>query len=153
MEEFLDENLTEKLCFLINNQDTDLINVLKRYRQKNCKFRYMKSDPAKLVIKRNVETIQSKGYSVPYKYLEEARAELRRLVEEDIIEESRSLFSSHAFFIRKKNNDLRLVIDFKGINKYIEDDAWTIPRIEECLYEMGSNNIFSQLDLKMDSTK
>lgn len=49
---------------------------------------------------------------------------------------------------KKKNNDLRLVINYQTINKYIRDDPYTLPKIDECIMDMGTNNFFSQLDLQ-----
>ncbi|KAF9746894.1 Retrovirus-related Pol polyprotein from transposon opus, partial [Nosema granulosis] len=63
-------------------------------------------------------------------------------------EPSESPYTSPAFFRKKKNNDLRLILDYKNINNYIEDDSFVLPKIDDCLQEMGENTYFSQLDLQ-----
>ena len=85
---------------------------------------------------------------MPVKYIEKVKQEITILLREKIIEPSNSQYSSPAFFIKKKNNDLRLVINYQPINKYIEDDPWTLPKIDDCLIDMCSNRYFSQLDLQ-----
>lgn len=54
---------------------------------------------------------------------------------------------SPAFLIEKKNEDLRLVGDYREVNKYIEDDNWVNQNIEDSLTMMGENKYFSKIDL------
>ncbi|WUR04935.1 endonuclease [Vairimorpha necatrix] len=55
---------------------------------------------------------------------------------------SNSPFSSPAFFLKKRNNDFRLVVDYKKINEHIEDDLWILPKIDDCLQIMGENTFY-----------
>lgn len=74
--------------------------------------------------------------------------ELQRLVREDIIERCNSKFSSPAFVIEKKNKDIRLVIDYRQVNKYVIDEIFYIPDIHENLLLLSGNKYYSKIDLK-----
>ena len=51
-----------------------------------------------------------------------ANKEITRLVQEGIVEKSNSSIISSAFLLTKKNkSELRLVVDYKEINKHIRD--------------------------------
>lgn len=147
LEEELDKKLTEKLCLAQHTLKEDKINIFKLYKKNNRNLKVMKVEPAKFHVSNNIETVQSYGYSIAHRYIPDAKKEIKRLLDNDIIERSNSRFSSPGFFIEKRNKDLRLVIDYKKINKYIDDDPWMIPKIEECIRNIGSNKVFSQIDL------
>ncbi|TBU05616.1 reverse transcriptase, partial [Hamiltosporidium magnivora] len=145
-EELMDERLIDNICATTN--DEELINILKRYNSNNNNFKSILNIKASLNF--NSIPVQSKQvkYSVPFKYREAGMIEINRLLKEDIIEKSNSDFVSPAFFIEKKNKELRLVVDYKKMNKYINDDTWFIPNVEESIMNMGENNYFSRIDLR-----
>ncbi|KAF9761443.1 Transposon Tf2-8 polyprotein [Nosema granulosis] len=97
--------------------------MLNRYLSMNNTFSYIDAPLAEFTIKDNVKIVQSHGYYIQFKYIKRGKEEIKRLLREDIIEPSNSLFASPAFFREKKNKTLRLVVDYKEINQYIEDDA------------------------------
>ncbi|KAF9760669.1 Transposon Tf2-6 polyprotein [Nosema granulosis] len=123
---------------------------LTEYIRKNEKLMKIKIAPIKLFIDEEIkkQTLVPQYYSVPLKYVKGAKAEIQRLLEADIIEEHRAPFASPSFLIEKKNKELRLVVDYRKINAYIKDEISTIPKIFESLYKIGTNKIFSKIDLK-----
>ncbi|KAF9763219.1 Retrovirus-related Pol polyprotein from transposon 17.6 [Nosema granulosis] len=94
------------------------------------------------------ESISPKYYSVPEKFLEQARDELKRLTDEGIIERSFETFSSPAFIIAKKDGTVRLVVDYREINQHICDDINIIPNIREVYQRIGQAKYFTKIDLK-----
>ncbi|KAF9758212.1 Retrovirus-related Pol polyprotein from transposon [Nosema granulosis] len=108
----------------------------------------MRCEEVSFKIKNKVHNVQSKGYYVAGKSIPEVKAELKRLLDEGIIEYSRSYYSSPAFIVRKKNNKVRLVLDYKKMNEFLYDDAYQIPNIEYNIRNMGENRFFSTIDLK-----
>ncbi|MGL5899924.1 MAG: aspartyl protease family protein, partial [Lactobacillaceae bacterium] len=123
-EEELDERLAENACFSMTEESPRLNKLLKYYYSRNDVFSAINARPVIFKINGENKTIQSKGYSVPFKYLEQGREEIQRLLNEGIIRPSTSQYTSPAFFIKKKNNDLRLVVDYQRINTIIEDDSF-----------------------------
>jgi hypothetical protein len=50
--------------------------------------------------------------------------------------------------VPKKNGDMRLVVDYRALNKQVVSDKFPLPRIDEILDSISSKNkIFTSLDL------
>ena len=100
-------------------------------------------------------TLNSKGpvikrpYPIPESLKNAVHSEIRRLLEEGIIRKARSpMYASPAFPIQKKNNSIRLVVDYREINKRTIKDGFPFPNVREQLQSIPKSSIFSQLDLK-----
>lgn len=81
------------------------------------------------------------------KELKELKKQLRNLLEKGLIRPSTSPYGAPVFFIKKKNGDLRMVCDYRALNKITIPDANPIPLINETLDQISGANIFSQIDL------
>ena len=57
--------------------------------------------------------------------------------------------ASPAFFIVKPNGSLRLLIDFRHLNKYLRRSPYYVPRIREILIRLGGAKCFTTLDANM----
>ena len=82
-----------------------------------------------------------------YLELEELRAQLDTLIKAGYIRSSISPYGAGILFSRKKNGKLRMCIDYRGINRITVKNRYPLPRIDECLDQLGGSNIFSKLDL------
>ncbi|KAG0427975.1 Retrovirus-related Pol polyprotein from transposon [Dictyocoela muelleri] len=76
------------------------------------------------------------------------RKQLKILISKDIIEKSNGYFSSPRFSINKKNDDLRLVVDYKKIIVHVIDDPWEIPNVFRSIKNMKQCCPFSLIVLK-----
>jgi hypothetical protein len=138
--------------------ETTLLNSLKEsesvdefiemYISKNDEMKYMKIEPVKINLKSDAKIIQSKQFPIPFKFKDPMRAEIKRLLNEDIIVECDSVWSSPGFGINKKSGEIILVIDYRKVNENIIDDVITLPKILENLMTLGKNKIYSKIDLK-----
>lgn len=79
---------------------------------------------------------------------EDLRKHLLDLLASKIIEESNSPYASPVVLVRKKNGDLRMVVDYRKLNKLTKKDAYPLPRIEETFALLSGSKWFSVLDLK-----
>lgn len=79
---------------------------------------------------------------------EDLRKHLLDLLASEIIEESNSPYASPVVLVRKKNGDLRMVVDYRKLNKLTKRDAIPLPRIEETFTLLSGSKWFSVLDLK-----
>lgn len=70
------------------------------------------------------------------------------LFEAGVIRESESPFSSPIVVVRKKNNDVRLCIDYRKLNLQTIKDAYALPNLEESFSALTGSRWFSVLDLK-----
>ena len=76
------------------------------------------------------------------KYSKEERnfieEEIKRLQENDIIEESISPWRSQCLVVKQRGNKWRLCIDYsQSVNRYTELDAFPLPRIDELINELS----------------
>ncbi|KAG1925740.1 interleukin-1 receptor accessory protein-like 1-A [Pimephales promelas] len=79
---------------------------------------------------------------------EDLRKHLLDLLASEIIEESNSPYASPVVLVRKKNGDLRMVVDYRKLNKLTKGDAYPLPRIEETFTLLSGSKWFTVLDLK-----
>ena len=52
------------------------------------------------------------------------------------------------FFVSKKNGELRLVVDYRGLNAQTQPDKFPLPLIDVVLDKMHGAKVFSRLDLR-----
>ena len=87
------------------------------------------------------------------KYYKEERnfieKEIKRLLENKIIETSISPWRSQYLVAKQKGNKWRLCIDFsQSVNRYTELDAFPLPRIYKLINELSKHHFFSKYDFK-----
>lgn len=73
---------------------------------------------------------------------------LQDLLATGIIEESHSPYASPVVLVRKKNGELRMVVDYRRLNNLTKKDAYPLPRIEETFTLLSGSKWFTVLDLK-----
>ncbi|GBG67590.1 hypothetical protein CBR_g719 [Chara braunii] len=76
------------------------------------------------------------------------RAQLDDLLDKGWIRLSSSPYGAPVLFVRKKNKDLRLCIDYRKLNTQTVKNAGHFPPIDDLLERLGGAKYFSKLDLK-----
>ena len=69
------------------------------------------------------------------------------MIDHDIVEPCVSPYNSPLVIIKKKNNDLRICVDFRRINAMTERFIVPLPSAQELFDRLGSSRYFSVLDL------
>ncbi|GBG78159.1 hypothetical protein CBR_g26194 [Chara braunii] len=87
-------------------------------------------------------------YRMSEEELEVLRAQLDDLLAKGWIRPSSSPYGAPVLFVRKKNKDLRLCIDYRKLNTQIVRNAGPLPRIDDLLERLGGAKYFYKLDLK-----
>uniref|UniRef100_A0A0G4HQY8 Reverse transcriptase domain-containing protein n=1 Tax=Chromera velia CCMP2878 TaxID=1169474 RepID=A0A0G4HQY8_9ALVE len=87
-------------------------------------------------------------YRLSFGELDEMRRQLDDLLAKGSIRPSVSPFAAPAFFVVKKDESLRMCIDYRAINKITIKDKYTMPRPEELLDRLHGAKIFSVLDMR-----
>ncbi|KAG0435968.1 Retrovirus-related Pol polyprotein from transposon opus [Dictyocoela muelleri] len=88
-----------------------------------------------------------KVYPVPIHLKGDVKNHLKELEEQKIISKKEVLYASPAFPVRKKNNKIRLVIDYRELNKCTEPFEIAFPTISEIFSSLNGSKIFSSIDL------
>lgn len=74
-----------------------------------------------------------RAYPIPIKYRDEIRHQIEDMLVRGVIHTSRSPYNSSLILVVKKNGSLRLCLDFRAVNKVIEDDCFPLPNIDHML--------------------
>ena len=95
----------------------------------------------------NAHPIKQNPRRVPLAQRKEVDEEIQRMLDGGIIRHSQSPWSSPIVVVRKKDQSIRLCIDFRLVNDLSIKDNFPLPRIEDCLDALRGNQWFSTLDL------
>eukprot|EP00794_Sanderia_malayensis_P004193 gene4193-4752_t len=90
--------------------------------------------------------VQHTYRSIPRHLYDEVKAYIEDLLNRGFIKQSSSPYSSSVVCVRKKDNSLRLCIDYRQLNSKTVPDRHPLPRVQETLESLGGNNWFTVLD-------
>jgi hypothetical protein len=79
--------------------------------------------------------------------LYELRKQLDNLLKDGKISPSTSPYGAPVLFVRKKNNELRMCIDYRALNSQTIKNRYALPRIDELLDRLFGARIFTKIDL------
>ena len=91
--------------------------------------------------------IKRRPYPLPPHKLQELQTQMSALVENGWVERSESPWGAPILFVPKKNNTLRMCVDYRDLNAVTVDDSYPLPRIEVLLHRASKATVFTKLDL------
>lgn len=103
-------------------------------------------------LKPHTTPIYTKPYRLPQSQKNEIDNQVKSMLDDGIIEESRSAWSSPLLLVPKKTNSTgmkkwRIVIDYRKLNQHIQDDKFPLPNITDILDSLSGAVYFTHLDL------
>ena len=84
--------------------------------------------------------VAKKRYRIPNKHKEWLINKIKELERNEIIRPSISPYCAPVILVPKKNNDLRLVVDYRAVNKQVISDKCPLPRIAKILDSISNKN-------------
>ena len=78
---------------------------------------------------------------------EEVTKQITELLKKGLIEPSTSPYGAPILFVTKKDGSLRMVIDYRALNKITIKNRYPLPRIDDLLDQLQGAKYFSSLDL------
>lgn len=94
---------------------------------------------------------QQAPYRKPYRLSPEQKKEVDTQVEEFLrkgwIEPSSSPYGAPILFVLKKDKTLRMVVDYRALNKMTVRDRYPLPRIDELFDRLRGYKVFTSMDL------
>ncbi|UYV62717.1 hypothetical protein LAZ67_2001693 [Cordylochernes scorpioides] len=91
--------------------------------------------------------ITIRPYRVPICDQQEIRNQIQQRLENGIIEQSFSPFSSPVTLVTKRDKTKRFCIDYRKVNELISSDVHPLPRIEDILDRLAQAKYFSTADI------
>ena len=140
-------DLGTKLSHLPPVQRKELTEVITQYRE------VFPDVPSKTnLIEHDVDVgdsapIKQHPYRVSPMKKELLDKEVRYMLENDIIEESQSNWSSPCILVPKHDGGFRFCTDFRKVNDKTKSDSFPIPRIADCIDQIGNAKFVSTFDM------
>lgn len=135
----LTENQRESLKQLVNNFQDVFIGEDGSFGQTNIATHKIETH--------NAPPIKIPARRVPLAKKETVEKEVKKMLEQGIIEPSDSPWSSPVCLVTKKDGTCRFCIDFRKLNTVTQKDAYPLPRIDDTLETLSGAKWFSTLDL------
>uniref|UniRef100_V5GMA9 Transposon Ty3-I Gag-Pol polyprotein n=1 Tax=Anoplophora glabripennis TaxID=217634 RepID=V5GMA9_ANOGL len=101
-----------------------------------------------IILEENTRTIKQRYYPVsPYKQkiLDE---EIKKMLEMDVIEASKSSWSSPVLLVPKGDNTYRFCVDYRALNRVTKKDAYPLPYVSAILDRLRGARYLSSMDIK-----
>ena len=81
--------------------------------------------------------------------LEEMKKQVLALLEQGYIQPSSSPYGAPVLFVQKpRSTELRMVIDYRALNRLTQRNAFPLPRIDVLLDHLAGSKVFSLIDLR-----
>ena len=85
---------------------------------------------------------------MPPKELAELKAQLQELINKGFIQPSSSPWGCPAIFVKKKDETLRLCVDYRPLNEVTIKNKYPLPRIDLLFDQLAGAKVFSKIDLR-----
>jgi hypothetical protein len=92
--------------------------------------------------------ISKRPYRMPPAELAELKKQLQELLDKGFIRPSTSLWGCPALFVKKKDESLRLCIDYCPLNVVTIKNKYPLPRIDVLFDQLVGAKVFSKIDLR-----
>ena len=133
-----DSDRIELSKFLVENRDVFAMSIKEMGTTDVIEHQIELTDPT---------PFKEKLRPIPPSMYEEVRNHISELLSAGVIKESKSPFSSVPVLVRKKDNSLRLCIDYRKLNSHTKRDNYTIPRVEPLIDSLKGAKFFASLDM------
>jgi len=144
-----DKELNEDFIVLVEHDG--LKALIQRYQHIFCKelpIGHKANLPAmKISMQEQAEPFKLKPYPQSIQMIQIMEQEVKRLLNQQIIEEADSEFCSPVVAVRKKDGGLRFCVDYRQLNSITKAYATFMPNPETYLQRFKGANIFSILDM------
>lgn len=134
---------------LDGDQKAQLKRIIDLYRSKANTCRIGLTDKAMHTIDTgDAKPIKQRYYPVSPHVQREMDAELDKMLQDDVIEPSKSPWSSPAVLVRKPDGSIRFCVDYRRLNAVTKKDAYPLPYVSNILDRLRDAQYLTSLDIK-----
>jgi hypothetical protein len=99
-------------------------------------------------LKPGTAPISRRSYRMPPNELAELKIQLQDLLEKGFIRPSSSPWGCPAIFVTKKDQTLRMCVDYRPLNEVTIKNKYPLPRIDILFDQLTGARVFSKIDLR-----
>lgn len=140
-------NLSDKLCHLTAEEQAEMRNLILKYShlfpdvpsRTDCVYHDVHVGDA--------NPIKQHPYRVNQIKAKQMQKEIDYMLENNIIELSDSEWSSPCILVPKSDQTFRFCTDYRKVNSVTKTDSYPIPRVDDCIDQVGSASYVSKFDL------
>jgi hypothetical protein len=99
-------------------------------------------------LKPGTAPISRRSYRMPPNELAELKTQLQDLLEKGFIRPSSSPWGCPAIFVKKKDQTLRMCVDYRPLNEVTIKNKYPLPRIDILFDQLTGARVFSMIDLR-----
>jgi hypothetical protein len=92
--------------------------------------------------------ISRRPYRMPPNELAELKIQLNELLKKGLIHPSSSPWGYPAIFVKKKDQSLRMCVDYRPLNVVTIKNKYPLPRIDILFDQLSKTKVFSKIDLR-----
>ena len=91
-------------------------------------------------------------FKAPYRMapaeLKELKSQIHELLEKKFVRPSYSPWGAPVLFVKKKDETMRMCIDYRELNKVTIKNKYPLPRIDDLFNQLQGYAVFSKIDLR-----
>jgi hypothetical protein len=99
-------------------------------------------------LKPGMAPISRRSYRMPPNDLAELKTQLQDLLEKGFIRPCSSLWGCPTIFVKKKDETLRMCVDYRPLNEVTIKNKYPLPRIDILFDQLTGAQVFSKVDLR-----
>ena len=99
------------------------------------------------ILLNNMQPFKQRHRTILTSMYTEVSNHIKQLLGTNVIRKSHSPRASNIVIIQKRDNGLRLCVNYRQLNTRTIKDAYTLPRNEECLDNFGRNQFYSVINI------
>jgi hypothetical protein len=101
-----------------------------------------------VIVKPDMAPISRRSYQMPPNELAELKTQLQDLLEKGFIRPSSSPWGCPAIFVKKKDQTLRMCMEYRPLNEVTIKNKYPLPRIDILFDQLTRARVFSKIDLR-----